>query len=203
MSLAAPAPPRAGPTVPPLDISSYRSSDLDRSGLVFTPLAGTADEAKALQGLLKLDAQMVLTGANATEEKLKGASRSAHSACGQPRVLPERPAGGGRGPPAGQLQRRDTDPCRWARTRCCVRGPPWPGPTCGALARPTMAFSSRPTPRGLIRAAHNWWCSRLRDRTGAGATWRGAVRASPRAGARKRHMRNLSPSRRPMARRRR
>jgi hypothetical protein len=144
---------------------------------------------------------MVLTGANATEEKLKGASRSAHSACGQPRVLPERPAGGGRGPPAGQLQRRDTDPCRWARTRCCVRGPPWPGPTCGALARPTMAFSSRPTPRGLIRAAHNWWCSRLRDRTGAGATGRGAVRASPRAGARKGHRRNLSPSRRPMARR--
>jgi CHAT domain-containing protein len=40
--------------------------------LVFTPLAGTADEAKALQGLLKLNAQEVLTGANATEEKLKG-----------------------------------------------------------------------------------------------------------------------------------
>jgi hypothetical protein len=40
--------------------------------LTFTPLAGTAAEAKALQGLLKLDAQEVLTGANATEEKLKG-----------------------------------------------------------------------------------------------------------------------------------
>ena len=57
---------------PPPDIGSYRSSDLDRSGLVFTPLAGTAAEAKALQGLLKLDAQEVLTGADATEEKLKG-----------------------------------------------------------------------------------------------------------------------------------
>ena len=27
----------------------------------------------------------------------------------------------GRGPPAGQFQRRDTDPSRWATTRCCVR----------------------------------------------------------------------------------
>jgi CHAT domain-containing protein len=84
LSLAAPAPARGRPVVmadpdygqsairPPLDIGSYRSGDLDRSGLVFTPLAGTAAEAKALQGLLKLDAQEVLTGANATEEKLKG-----------------------------------------------------------------------------------------------------------------------------------
>jgi hypothetical protein len=62
------------------------------------------------------------------------------------------------------------------QTTICVRGSPWPRPTCGALARPTMAFSSRPTPRSLLRAAHNWWCSRLRDRTGAGATERGAVR---------------------------
>jgi CHAT domain-containing protein/Tfp pilus assembly protein PilF len=84
VSLATPAPARGSPVVmadpaygpsasgPPLDISLYRSSVLDRSGLVFTPLAGTADEAKALQGLLKLNAQEVLTGANATEEKLKG-----------------------------------------------------------------------------------------------------------------------------------
>jgi CHAT domain-containing protein len=80
----APAPARGGPVVmadpaygqsgggPPLNIGLYRSSDLDRSGLVFTSLPGTADEAKALQKLLKLDAQEVLTGANATEEKLKG-----------------------------------------------------------------------------------------------------------------------------------
>jgi CHAT domain-containing protein len=85
LNLAAPpAPARGSPVVmadpdygqsasgPPPDIGSYRSSDLDRSGLVFTPLAGTADEAKTLQGLLKLDAQEVLTGADATEEKLKG-----------------------------------------------------------------------------------------------------------------------------------
>jgi CHAT domain-containing protein len=84
LSLGAPVPARGRPVVmadpaygrsasgPPSNIGSYRSSDLDRSGLVFTPLAGTADEAKALQGLLHLDAQEVLTGANATEEKLKG-----------------------------------------------------------------------------------------------------------------------------------
>src|SRR5262249_14967759 len=85
LSLAAPAPApaRGSPVVmadpaygqstsgPPRDIGLYRSGDLDRSGLVFTPLAGTAAEAKALQGLLKLDAQEVLTGADATEEKLK------------------------------------------------------------------------------------------------------------------------------------
>jgi CHAT domain-containing protein len=84
LSLAAPAPARGSPVVmadpdygpstsgPPSNLASYRSSDLDRSGLVFTRLAGTAEEAKALQGLLKLDAHEVLTGANATEEKLKG-----------------------------------------------------------------------------------------------------------------------------------
>jgi CHAT domain-containing protein/Tfp pilus assembly protein PilF len=84
LSLAAPAPARGSPVVmadpdygqstsgPPRDIGLYRSSDLDRSGLVFTPLAGTAAEAKALQGLLKLGAQELLTGADATEEKLKG-----------------------------------------------------------------------------------------------------------------------------------
>jgi len=52
--------------------SEHRSIDLDRSGLKFRPLPGTADEAKALQRLLKLDAREVLTGANATEEKIKG-----------------------------------------------------------------------------------------------------------------------------------
>ena len=54
-----------------IDIRLNRSGELDRSGLVFTPLPGTAAEAKALQALLKLDAQDVLTGANATETKLK------------------------------------------------------------------------------------------------------------------------------------
>lgn len=57
---------------PPANLASYRSVDLDRGGLVFPPLTGTAEEAKALQGLLKLDAQEVLTETNATEEKLKG-----------------------------------------------------------------------------------------------------------------------------------
>jgi CHAT domain-containing protein/Tfp pilus assembly protein PilF len=73
LSLAAQEPARSRPVVmadpdygqstsgPPRDMGSYRSIDLDRSGLAFKPLDGTADEAKAL-----------LTGANATEEKLKG-----------------------------------------------------------------------------------------------------------------------------------
>ena len=48
-----------------------RSEDLDRSGLVFTPLPGTAAEAKALQALLNLDAQNVLTGDRATKASLR------------------------------------------------------------------------------------------------------------------------------------
>ncbi|MCB1933817.1 MAG: tetratricopeptide repeat protein, partial [Candidatus Accumulibacter sp.] len=52
-------------------IQPSRSNDLDRSGLVFKPLAGTVAEAKALQVLLKIDGQHVLTGANATEANLK------------------------------------------------------------------------------------------------------------------------------------
>jgi hypothetical protein len=60
---------------PPPDIGAYRSGDLDRRGLVFTPLAGTAAEAKALQGLLKLDAQEVLTRADATAESPRASSR--------------------------------------------------------------------------------------------------------------------------------
>ncbi|WP_354065817.1 MULTISPECIES: CHAT domain-containing protein [unclassified Bradyrhizobium] len=63
----------------PSDIGSYRSIDLDRSGLVFTPLPGTADEARELQKLLDLDPNAILTGVDATEEKLK----SLHS----PRIL--------------------------------------------------------------------------------------------------------------------
>jgi CHAT domain-containing protein len=58
---------------PPLEtgLKPVRSADLDRSGLVFTALAGTAAEAKALQGLLKLDREHVLTGRNASEGRLK------------------------------------------------------------------------------------------------------------------------------------
>jgi CHAT domain-containing protein len=61
------ASPKAGPAA----IAS-RSPELDRSGMVFEPLSGTAEEAKALQGLLKLPAQAVLTGEQATEARLKG-----------------------------------------------------------------------------------------------------------------------------------
>ena len=53
------------------NLQPARSGDLDRSGLVFTPLPGTAAEAKALQTLLKLDAQNVLTGDRATEASLR------------------------------------------------------------------------------------------------------------------------------------
>ncbi len=52
-------------------IQPRRSNDLDRGGMVFTPLPGTVEEAKALKALLKLNDQNVLTGANATEAKLK------------------------------------------------------------------------------------------------------------------------------------
>jgi CHAT domain-containing protein len=48
-----------------------RSGDLDRSGLTFKPLPGTAAEAARLQSLLKLDAQHVLTGTSATEANLR------------------------------------------------------------------------------------------------------------------------------------
>jgi CHAT domain-containing protein/Tfp pilus assembly protein PilF len=63
-------PPSGGPSVD-TGIEPARSADLDRSGLVFTPLPGTAAEAAALQSLLKLDAQNVLTGDRATESKLR------------------------------------------------------------------------------------------------------------------------------------
>lgn len=52
-------------------LQAARSSDLDRSGLMFKPLKGAAAEAKALQSLLKLDKQNVLTGTHATEASLK------------------------------------------------------------------------------------------------------------------------------------
>jgi CHAT domain-containing protein len=70
------ADPNYGPSAAggaPVDsgLQPARSGDLDRSGLVFTRLAGTATEAKALQSLLKLDAQNVLTGDRATEAKLR------------------------------------------------------------------------------------------------------------------------------------
>jgi CHAT domain-containing protein/Tfp pilus assembly protein PilF len=52
-------------------LPAARSNDLDRGGLVFTPLPGTTAEAKALQSLLKLDAQNVLTGDRATEASLR------------------------------------------------------------------------------------------------------------------------------------
>jgi len=52
-------------------LQATRSGDLDGSGLVFTPLPGTAAEATALQSLLQLDAQNVLTGDRATEANLR------------------------------------------------------------------------------------------------------------------------------------
>jgi CHAT domain-containing protein/Tfp pilus assembly protein PilF len=57
----------------PVDNSLYptRSGDLDRSGLVFAPLPGTATEAKLLQSLLHLDEQNLLTGDRATEASLR------------------------------------------------------------------------------------------------------------------------------------
>jgi CHAT domain-containing protein len=48
-----------------------RSGELDRSGLVFAPLPASAFEAKAVQSMLKLDPQNVLTGDRATEARLR------------------------------------------------------------------------------------------------------------------------------------
>jgi CHAT domain-containing protein/Tfp pilus assembly protein PilF len=54
------------PAVPPA-----RSLDLDRGGLTFTPLLGTAAEAQALSSLLKVKKEDLLTQAQATEAKVK------------------------------------------------------------------------------------------------------------------------------------
>jgi CHAT domain-containing protein len=63
-------PPSGGPPVD-ADLKPSRSADLDRSGLVFTPLGGTAAEATQLQALLQLDKQNVLTKDRATEARLR------------------------------------------------------------------------------------------------------------------------------------
>ena len=52
-------------------IRPNRSADLDRGGLVFKPLLGTAAEAKALTPLLKVKDENLLTQAKATEARLK------------------------------------------------------------------------------------------------------------------------------------
>ena len=52
-------------------LPSARSSDLDRGGLTFTSLAGTAKEARALTPLLKVKKKDLLTQAQATEAKVK------------------------------------------------------------------------------------------------------------------------------------
>jgi CHAT domain-containing protein len=52
-------------------IQPQRSADLDRSGLVFNPLPGTAQEAAALKTLLKIDSANLLLGSDATEARLK------------------------------------------------------------------------------------------------------------------------------------
>jgi CHAT domain-containing protein/Tfp pilus assembly protein PilF len=59
---------------PPSGVTSgdARSADMDRGGLLFKRLEGTAEEAKALKTLLQLDAAHVLTGDQATEARLKG-----------------------------------------------------------------------------------------------------------------------------------
>ena len=88
-------------------IEPARSGDLDRGGLVFTPLPGTAAEAKALQALLKLDAQNVLTGTRRDRSQAQAGEWPAHAACGHPRVLSQRPGGSGGGPQTGRARLRD------------------------------------------------------------------------------------------------
>jgi CHAT domain-containing protein/Tfp pilus assembly protein PilF len=48
-----------------------RSLDLDREGMTFAPLPGTAQEAQALSPLLKVEKEQLLTQAQATEAKVK------------------------------------------------------------------------------------------------------------------------------------
>jgi CHAT domain-containing protein/tetratricopeptide (TPR) repeat protein len=50
---------------------SQRSTDMDRSGLIFRPLPNTALEAQTLKGLLQLDDKNVLLKLDATEASLK------------------------------------------------------------------------------------------------------------------------------------
>jgi CHAT domain-containing protein/Tfp pilus assembly protein PilF len=52
-------------------LQPVRSGDLDRSGMVFSALPGTAAEAKLLQSLLQLNDENVLTGDRATEDSLR------------------------------------------------------------------------------------------------------------------------------------
>jgi CHAT domain-containing protein/Tfp pilus assembly protein PilF len=70
--VANPAYGRASATTPPgAALQSQRSLDLDRGGLTFRPLAGTALEAQGLQDLLKLDPARVLLQTEATEQNVK------------------------------------------------------------------------------------------------------------------------------------
>lgn len=52
-----------------------RSFEIDRNGLTFTPLPGTAEEAKTLKELLKVSEDNVLTRGNATENRFKQLQR--------------------------------------------------------------------------------------------------------------------------------
>jgi CHAT domain-containing protein/Flp pilus assembly protein TadD len=54
--------------------ANQRAADLDRSGMTFKPLPGTAGEAKLLQQLFALPAGQVATGPTATEARLKRVS---------------------------------------------------------------------------------------------------------------------------------
>jgi CHAT domain-containing protein/Flp pilus assembly protein TadD len=56
----------------PFQTAASRSTEMDRSGLQFRRLSGTATEARMLQGLLKVEARRVFTGSRATETALKG-----------------------------------------------------------------------------------------------------------------------------------
>jgi CHAT domain-containing protein len=57
------------------DSEARRSSDIDRGGLTFRPLANTALEADALKKALNLDASQLLTGRDATESIVKSLQR--------------------------------------------------------------------------------------------------------------------------------
>lgn len=64
----------ASPPSQPIRASNFqaiRSEEIDRSGLLFKPLSGTAIEAKAIQEILNDESTTFLLGKDATESKIK------------------------------------------------------------------------------------------------------------------------------------
>ena len=131
--------------------------------------------------------QEVLTGANATEAKLKQlhGPRILHVAT-HGFFLSDQEISAAALRPVGFGAETNT-PCRSARIRCCGRGSHWPGPTRGALANSDDGILTAAEAAQLdLRGTQLVVLSACETGLGRGAKWRGGVRTSPRAGARRR-----------------